>query len=75
MQNAGEVAEESDVVVFWCPRCGTIKSRHQGDGKPYVPWLVKGVQSFREELKSPEHDALIAEFVTHGLAESTQELP
>ena len=37
MQNVGTAGKKDP--LFWCPRCGTIKSDAKVEDK-YVPWLV-----------------------------------
>ena len=51
--------------VFWCPRCGTIKSGERQD----APKLVGRVVEFAGKL-TDEHQDLIEEFERLGVREA-----
>ena len=57
----------SELSMFWCPRCGTLKLC---DEEILVPLLVKRCRKFAwESLVPPYIDA----WIRHGIAESISE--
>lgn len=56
MQNIGIVNPEVQTPLYWCPRCGTLKSNGSGEGN-YTPKLVQRVRDMSHRIESaPNQD-------------------
>lgn len=66
-------------VVFWCPRCGTIKTNHADNQNNLIclPTLIPRLQKFRNETMPRQGgfilDRLVHAWIWLGIAESIGE--
>lgn len=77
MQTIGVTCDQDGARVFWCPRCGTIRTtgRFEGDDMPKLVERCRKLQPLiaalnAMHLTTPQIEAVIQCWTAFGIAES-----